>query len=77
MRKGAMGKGADLFFLLFLLRVDVTLGPRCANYRMARALAPITGRIYECNRTDDRVGKSFAHCLWGESIYALLGAHNW
>ena len=40
---------------------------------MARALAPITGRIYECNRTDDRVGKSVAHCLWGESIYELLG----
>jgi len=23
-----------------------------------------TGRIYECNRADDRVRKSFAHYLW-------------
>lgn len=31
--------------------------------------------IYECNYTDDRVGKSFAHYLWGESICHLLAVH--
>ena len=46
--------------------------PPLRELQNGQGKAPITGRIYECNRTDDRVGKSFAHCLWGESIYALL-----
>ena len=33
---------------------------------------PRQGRIYECNRADDRIEKSFPHCLWGESIYAFV-----
>ena len=40
----------------------VSVWPRCANYRMARVVAPTTGRIYECNRT-----------TCGESSYMLLG----
>ena len=34
-----------------------------ANYRMARASKLITGQIYECNRTNDRVE---------EKLYSLL-----
>ncbi|SHJ41114.1 hypothetical protein SAMN05216295_11315 [Pseudomonas luteola] len=34
---------------------------------------PITGRIYEYNRADDRLEKSIPHYLWGEFIYELLG----
>jgi hypothetical protein len=48
---------------------DCPLGPRCANYRVARAIAPRTDRIYECNRTDDRLEKRFLIYLWGASIY--------
>jgi hypothetical protein len=43
------------------------------DYRVARAIEPKTGRIYECNCADDRVRKSFAHYLWGESTYRFLG----
>lgn len=43
--------------------------PRCANYRMALAVKLKAGLIYECNRTDDSMGKSFAHYSRGESIY--------
>lgn len=43
--------------------------PHCANYKMALAVKPKTELIYECNRTDDSMGKSFTHYLRGESIY--------
>jgi len=45
--------------------IDWTLGLCCANYRMAMALAPTTGRIVECNRADDRCKNNFYLLLVG------------
>ena len=58
------------FLILWLLNRGLSPITRLRELQNGQGKAPITGRIYECNRTDDRVGKSFAHCLWGESIYA-------
>jgi len=46
----------------------------CANYRMARVVKPKTGRIYACNRADDRCKSKALLTTCGESPYMLLAA---
>ena len=47
-------------------------GPRCANYRVASEVEPKTGRIYECNRADDRCKRKALLTTCGESPYTLV-----
>lgn len=54
---GECGDGARPITSLMLV-IERTLGPRCANSRGARRLAPTIGRIYVCDLTDDRPARA-------------------
>jgi len=54
---GECGDGARPITSLMLV-IERTLGPRCANSRGVRRLAPTIGRIYVCDLTDDRPARA-------------------